>query len=77
MKLKTTFNWTKVELKPSILLEVPLVMSSFNWSKVELKQGKYPQYAGRYGSFNWTKVELKLNCDGYLLPLYDLLIELR
>ena len=33
-----TFNWTKVELKPSMVLPGDEIEVAFNWTKVELKQ---------------------------------------
>ena len=32
-----TFNWTKVELKPSLLGDYSGIAEAFNWTKVELK----------------------------------------
>ena len=38
MAKKTTFNWTKVELKLWIIIGCYKEMTAFNWTKVELKQ---------------------------------------
>ena len=60
----STFNWTKVELKPSFFQIDRAFFVAFNWTKVELKLGviskQIEDLKTFLNTFNWTKVELKL-----------------
>ena len=54
-----TFNWTKVELKPALMVSFGQCQRAFNWTKVELKQEEPVRDEKIFPPFNWTKVELK------------------